>query len=111
MRLKVGASKWAENVGRQALLRFWGGRPSQPLPPRSGSLGDPPTLRRSGPRASRLALRPVQVPGGSSAPFGPCGFGKDFPIFILRWEFVSRFHFPWRLFRRYELSTEKFSQL
>ena len=23
MRLKVGASKWAENVGRQALLRFW----------------------------------------------------------------------------------------
>ena len=28
MRLKVGASKWAENVGRQALLRFWGGRTS-----------------------------------------------------------------------------------
>ena len=28
-----GASKWAGNVGRQALLRFWGGRTSQAPPP------------------------------------------------------------------------------
>ena len=37
MQHSQGASKWAENVGRQALLRFWGGRTSQ-APPPSGSL-------------------------------------------------------------------------
>ena len=41
MRLKVGASKWAENVGRQALLRFWGGRTSQAPPPLRISPGSP----------------------------------------------------------------------
>ena len=57
MRLKVGASKWAENVGRQALLRFWGGRTSQapPLPHpdlsrEPPSPEPPPTRSREGGR-------------------------------------------------------------
>ena len=61
---------------------FWGGLTPQDTPP-SGSLGDPPTLRRSGPRASRLALRPVQVT--------PPLFG---PFCALRvWQKISHFQF------------------
>ena len=60
MRLKVGASKWAENVGRQALLRFWGGRTSQ-APPLRISPGSPPPPSPPPPTRSREGGR-----GGTS---------------------------------------------
>ena len=56
----------------------------------AGGPSDPPTLRRSGPRASRLALRPVQVPVQCSAPFGATSFGISFAHFILRGELLSQ---------------------
>ena len=61
MRLKVGASKWAENVGRQALLRFWGGRTSQAPPPPPDLSREPPSPEPPPPTRSREGGR-----GGTS---------------------------------------------
>ena len=71
-----GASKWAENVGRQALLRFWGGRTSQAPPPLL-VLGGAPQKRKV--PCSLMFLAHFEV---------PCLSGMIFATFNLRWELL-----------------------
>ena len=80
------------------------GHPSDP----AGGPSDPPALGAPG-----LAFG---APGcasasASSAPFGATSFGISFAHFILRGELLSQTKKSGHLFRRYELSIEKFSQL